>query len=167
MNTDLISIETPNALQEVIDKIRSITSPDISHAWKNPQCAYYGEVTQHSFNIKNVRYGPMSSAPNIKGEIQEQANRTIVKLDMDIKSNYTMLRNMYYSTLLPIGILVLLATLFVLGDTEYWLQGYIFSGAFIAFPFLVTWIEKSSLVNMRKKESKNLASRIGGRIVSA
>jgi hypothetical protein len=166
MNTQSISIETPNALQEVINIIRSITSPDISHAWKNPQSVYYGEVAQKDFDIKNVRYGPMSSAPNIRGEVQEQANGTIVKLDIDIKSHYTIVRTMYYSTMIPIGLLILMASIFVLGDTEYWLQGYIFSGAFIAFGFILAEIEKLSLINMKKKELKNFSSRIGGKILS-
>ncbi len=166
MNTKTFTITTPQSAEEIITKIGSVTVSDYSQTYKQHGTAYYGEVTHRNFDIKNMRYSPMSSAPNIQGEVQEQTNRTIVKLDIDIKSNYHLMRNMYYSTLLPIGILVLIACIFVLGDTEYWLQGYIFSGAFIACGFVVPLIEKISLAGMKKNEIKKISSIINGKIIS-
>ena len=166
MNSDTITIETPLAPGALVSKLNGLTITDISRLRNSPLAAYYGEISSYAFDIKNVRYGPMSSAPNIQGEIQGGINRTIVKVKIDIKSHYKIIRGMYYSTLIPIGIIVMLLSALVLGGTEYQLQGFLFSSTFIVCGFLFVAIMKSSLVNMKKKELKEFAARIDGRIIS-
>ncbi|MCC6691614.1 MAG: hypothetical protein IT235_08790 [Bacteroidia bacterium] len=114
----------------------------------------------------NVNYGPMSSVPPIQGEIQEGINKTIINVKMNIEEKYKLTRTIYYSTLLPIGLIVLLLSFLVMGGTEYQLQGFIFSGSFIAGALLVVALTKSSLVGTRKKELADFASKINGKIIS-
>ncbi len=165
MNSKTITIETPLAPDELVSRMRAMTVTDFAKFHDSPLAVYYGEITSHAFDIKNVRYSPMSSAPNIQGEIQEGVNNTMIKVKIDIKEIYQITRSMYYSTLLPIGIIVLLLSILVLGGTEYQLQGFLFSGFFIACPFLFVAIIKAILISIKKKELKEFTSRINGHIV--
>lgn len=167
MDAETITIETSLAPDLLMKTLSAITITNIAKLHSTPHAVYYGELNQHTFDIKNVRYGPMSSAPNIQGEIQEGEISTIVKVRIDIKSHYMILRAMYYGTLIPIGIIVMLLSILVLGGTEIQLQGYLFSSSFIICAFLFVAIMKSSLVNMKKKELKEFVSRINGRIVAS
>lgn len=166
MNSKIITIETPLTPKELTDKLRSMTITDFSQIHDSPHADYYGEISSYTFNIMNAHYGPMSSAPAIQGEIQEGVNKTIVKIKMDIQSHYKMTRNMYYTTLLPIGVIVLLLSFLVLGGTEYQLHGFIFSGSFIACAVLVAMLTKSSLISTKNRELKNFSSKISGKIIS-
>lgn len=167
MNSKIISIETPLTPKELMEKLRSMTITDFSQLHNSSHAAYYGEITSYTFDIMNVYYGPMSSVPPIQGEIQEGVNKTIVNVKMDIQEHYKITRNMYYTTLFPIGIIVMLLSALVLGGTEYQLHGFIFSGSFIACAVLAVILTKSSLISTKKRELKNFASKIGGKIISA
>lgn len=167
MNTKITTIETPLTPKELTEKLQSMTVTDFSQLHHPTPAAYYGEITAYTFNIMNVRYGPMSSFPPIKGEIKEGVNKTIVNIKMDIQEHYKMSRTMYYTTLLPIGLIVMLLSFLVLGGTEYQLQGFIFSGSFIACAILVVLLTKSSLISTKKRELNNFASKINGKIISA
>lgn len=166
MNSKLITIETPLTPKELTEKLRSMTVTDFSLLYNSPHAVYYGEITSYTFNIMNVHFGPMSSFPPIQGEIQEGVNKTNVKIKMDIQEHYKVARTMYYTTLLPIGLIVMLLSFLVLGGTEYQLHGFLFSSAFIICAVLVVALTKSSLISTKKKELKNLASRINGKIIS-
>lgn len=166
MNSKAIIIETPLTPKELTEKLRSITITDFSQIYNAPDACYYGAINSFTFDIMNVHYGPMSSVPAIQGEIQEGVNNTIVNVKMDIQSSYKITRNMYYTTLFPIGLIVLLLSALVLGGTEYQLHGYIFSSSFMACAILVVALTKSSLVSTKNRELKNFSSRIGGRIIS-
>lgn len=167
MNSKITTIETPLTPKELIEKLRSMTITDFSQVHNSPHAAYYGEISSYIFDIKNVRYGPMNSVPSIKGEIQEGINNTIVNVKMDIESHYKLTRGMYYSTLLPIGLIVMLLSALVLGGTEYQVKGFIFSGSFIACAILVVVLTKLSLVSTKKREVQNFSLKIGGKIISA
>lgn len=167
MNSEIISIETSLTPKELIEKLRSITITDLARLHNSPHAAYYGEITSYTFDIKNVRYGPMSPMPAMQGEIREGVNNTIVNIKMDIQSHHKITRNMYYSTLLPMGIIVMLLSALVLGGTEYQLQGFLFSSSFIACAFLVVALSKASLINRKKKELMDFSAIIGGKIISA
>jgi len=166
MNSKIIAIQTPLTPKELTEKLRAITITDFAKIQNSPLAVYYGEVTSYSFSIMNVHYGPMSSFPPIQGEIEEGADNTTVKVKMDIQEHYKIARNMYYSTLIPIGIIVMLLSFLVLGGTEYQLHGFLFSSSFIVCAFLVVALTKSSLVSTKKRELKNFASRINGKIIS-
>ncbi|NUM50684.1 MAG: hypothetical protein HUU48_06160 [Flavobacteriales bacterium] len=167
MNTEITTIETTLTPKELTEKLQSMTVTDFSQLQNPSPASYYGEITSYSFNIMNVRYGPMSSFPPIRGEIQEGVNKTIIKIKMDIEENYKISRTMYYTTLLPIGIIVMLLSFLVLGGTEYQLQGFIFSSSFIVCAILVVFLTKSSLVSTKKRELNNFATKINGKIISA
>jgi len=164
METETILLETSLSLKEISTKLNAITITDFSSLRNSPEAVYYGVIKNNMFDIKNVRYGPMSHAPGMQGEIEEDSVKTTIKLTMDINAPYKITRNMYYGTLLPIGILAFLLSLLVLGGTDFQLQGYLFSSAFIVCAFLVVAIEKISLVNTRKREVKDFAARIDAHI---
>ncbi|CAN5323188.1 hypothetical protein BH09BAC5_BH09BAC5_06850 [soil metagenome] len=165
MNSKTITIESTLAPGELVSKLSSMTITDFARLHSSPLAIYYGEITSHAFNIKNVRYSPMSPAPYVKGEIEEGVNNTILKVKIDINEHYKITRNMYYSTLLPIGIIVMLLSALVLGGTQYQLQGFLFSSAFIVCAVLAVVLTKYSLISMRKREVKELAARINGHIL--
>ena len=167
MNSKVITIETPLTPKELTEKLRSMTVTDFSLLYNSPHAAYYGEITSYTFNIMNVHFGPMSSFPPIQGEIQEGVKKTNVKIKMEIHEHFKIVRTMYYTTLLPIGLIVMLLSFLVLGGTEYQIHGFLFSSSFIICAILVVALTKSSLITTKKKELKNLASRIGGKIISA
>lgn len=166
MNSKIITIETPLTPKELTEKLRSMTVTDFSLLYNSPHAVYYGEITSYSFNIMNVHFGPMSSFPPIQGEIQEGVNKTNVKIKMEIQEHFKIARTMYYTTLLPIGLIVMLLSFLVLGGTEYQLHGFLFSSSFILCAVLVVALTKSSLISTKKKELKNFASRINGKIIS-
>ncbi len=166
MKSKLTNIETPLSPRELSDKLRTITITDFSQLHQLPNANYYGEITSYTFDIMDVHYGPMSSVPPIQGEIQEGVNNTIVSIKMDIQSHHKLTRNMCYSTLLPIGLIVMLLSALVLGGTEYQLHGFIFSVSLIICTILVEVLTKWSLINTKKREIKNFALRIGGKIIS-
>ena len=165
MNNNTITIQTPLTPKEVVDKLKSITVTDFAQLLNEPPVSYYGEITFHSFNIKNIRYSPYSAVPLLKGEIQERGKETIVKLNMDIREYYLITRKMYYSTLLAIGIIIMLLSALFLGGTEYQLQGFLFSGLFIICALAVVALSKVLLTGIKKKEIKEFASTINGSIV--
>ncbi|MBW7935869.1 MAG: hypothetical protein H3C71_01565 [Flavobacteriales bacterium] len=165
LNADEVTIDTSLSLQELTERLRSLTITDISQIHNSPQATYYGEINSYNFQIMNVKYGPMSSFPPIQGEIEDGAGRTTIKVKMDIKSHFKMARTMYYTTLLPIGLIVLLLSFLVLGGTAYLLHGILFSSSFILCALLVVALTKSSLINTKRKELKNFASKIDGSII--
>lgn len=166
MNSKLITIETPFTPQELVAKLKSITITDFDQLHQSSHAVYYGEIKSHSFDIKNVRYSPMSSIPSLEGEIQEGVNNTIVKLNFDIKERYVLTKKMYYTTLIPLGVIFMLLGVLVLGGTKYQTQGLISSSIFILSAFIVVAFIKASLVNAKKREIKEFVSRIDGRIIS-
>lgn len=167
MNSKIITIETPLTPKELTDKLRSLTITDFTQFHNSPHADYYGEITSYTFDIMNVHYGPMSSVPPIQGEIQEGVNKSIVNVKIDIQSHYKLTRNIYYSTLFPIGLIVMLLSFLALGGTEYQITSFIFSGSFIGCAILIAVLTKSSLISTKKRELKNFTSRIGGKITSA
>ncbi len=164
---DLITVETPLTPDELEKKLHAITITDFSQLHNSSFATYYGEVKPYSFDIKNVRYGPMSHAPGIKGEVLGGVNHTTIKVKIDVEKTYKLIRNMYYSTLLPIGIIIMLLSLVTLGGTDFQIHGLLFSSAFIICAFLVVALEKSSLFNVRRRELKDFVSRIDGKIISS
>ncbi len=166
MNTKITTIETPLTPKELTERLHSMTVTDFSQLHNPSPAAYYGEITSYTFNIMNVRYGPMSSFPPINGEIKEGVNKTIVYIKMDIQEHYKMSRTMYYTTLLPIGLIIMLLSFLVLGGTEYQLHGFIFSSSFIVCAILVVFLTKSSLISTKKRELNNFAAKINGKIIS-
>lgn len=166
MKPKLITMETSLTPKELTEKLRSFTVTDFSQLHHSPHTAYYGEITSYTFDIMNVRYGPMSSFPPIRGEINEGVNKTIVNIKMDIQEHYKMSRTMYYTTLLPIGLIVMLLSFLMLGGTEYQLHGFIFSSSFIICAVLVVFLTKLSLIRTKKRELNNFAAKINGKIIS-
>lgn len=166
MNAKTISIETPYSPKDLVEKLRAITITDFDQLHNSTHAVYYGEIKSHSFDIKNVRYSPMSSIPSIEGDIEEGVNHSIVKIKFDIKERYAMTKKMYYATLIPLGIIFLLLGLLVFSGTEYQMQGIISSSVFIVCAFLIVAFVKMSLVNAKKREIKDFVSKIDGKIVS-
>jgi len=166
MNSTAITIKTPYTPKELVDKLRAITITDFDHLHNSFHAIYYGDIKSHSFDIKSVRYSPMSSVPSIEGDIEEGINNTIVKINFNIEERYKTTRNMYYATLIPLGIIFLLLGLLVFAGTEYQMQGILSSSAFIVSAFLVVAFIKISLTNVKKRELKEFASRIDGQIIS-
>lgn len=165
MNSKKINIETPLSPKDLTEKLRKITITDFTRLHNSPPAIYYGEVTSYTFNIQNVQFGPLSSVPAIRGEIQEGVNKTIVRVDMDIQSQYKITRNMYYSTLFPIGLIVLLLSVLVLGGTDFQVHGFIFSCSFMACAVLGAVLTKSSLISTKRREIKKFSVRIDGKII--
>ncbi len=159
-----IIIRTALAPNEVADKLRSITITDLSQLHGPAPVSYYGEIAQDRFNIRNVRFGPYSAAPSINGQIQQDPDGTVVTVEMNIREYHEMTRKMYYSTLLPLGALVLLLTIAVLGGTEYQVHGYVFSFAFALCAVAAVALSKASLLGMRKREIKRLALTVNGSV---
>lgn len=166
MDSKITIIETQLTRKELMDKLHSITITDFSQLNQSPDAAYYGEINSYTFDIMNVRYGPMSSVPSIQGEIQEEEKRSIVKVKMDIQSHFIITKNMYYKTLLPIGVIVFLLSLLVLGGSKYQIHGIIFSSSFIACAIFVVILTKSSLISTKRRELQHFASKIKGKIIS-
>jgi len=167
MNSKAITIETPLAPSELVSKLKGITVEDFDMIRDSPDAVYYGDTTSHSFNIRHVRYGPMSHSPYIQGEIMEGVNNhTIVKVEMNIKEPYELVRKMYYGTLLPIGVIVMLLSLLVMWGTEFQWQSLLLSSSFVLVAFIVVALEKSLLVSTKKKELAAFMSRIDGQIIS-
>lgn len=166
MDSKTIIIEAPYTPKELVEKLRAITITDFDQLHTSTHAVYYGDIKSHSFEIKNVRYSPMSSIPSIVGDIQEGVNHTIIKIIFDIKELYGMSKKMYYSTLIPLGVIFLLLGILVFSGTKYQLQGIISSSIFILCAFLIVAFVKMSLVNAKKREIKEFVARIDGRIVS-
>ncbi|MCZ2248713.1 MAG: hypothetical protein LC111_08140 [Bacteroidia bacterium] len=165
MNSNFSTIETLLTPKEIVEKLKSVTVTDFAQIHHSLPVSYYGDISSHSFTIKNVRYSPYSSVPPIEGEIVEGINKTLVKVKMNINEHYRLSKKMYYSTLLPIGVIILLLSALVLGGTEYQLQGYLFSGAFILVAFAIVLITKASLINMKKRGLKELTDIIDGHLI--
>lgn len=166
MNSKTITIDIPLTSKEVVDRLSSMTITDFASFHNSPNALYYGEIKSETFNIKNVQYGPMSSAPNIEGEIVENGNHSLVKINLDIESHYNLIRSMYFRTLIPIGLIIMLLSVLLLGGTEFQLQGIIFSSVFVVCAFLYAAIMKTSLIRMKKKEIKQFAAKVNGHIIS-
>lgn len=165
MKTEIINIKTSLKYDELLTKLQSITVTDFSKFNESPLASYYGEITPNSFDLKNIRYSPMSSAPNIEGEIVTNASEVNVKINIDIKSHYQLIRKMYLTTLLPIGIVILLLSLLVLGGTKYQIHGIIFSSFFIIGAFLFVSIIKYVLISSKKREITEFINSIDGQII--
>jgi hypothetical protein len=167
MNSKEIIIEVPLALNELVSKLKEITVDDFNMVRQSPHVVYYGEITPHSFDIKHVRYGPMSHAPSMQGEMLEGVNnRTTVKLKMDIREPFELVRKMYYGTLMPIGVIVMLLSVLVMGGTEFQWQSLLLSSSFIVVAFLVVALERSLLINIKKNELKAFVSIVDGQLIS-
>lgn len=166
MNSKTITIETPLTPSELVSKLKGITVEDFDMIRNAPNAVYYGDITSHSFNIRHVRYGPMSHSPYILGEIMEGVNnRTVVKIAMDIKEPYELVRKMYLGTLVPIGIIIMLLSLLVMWGTEFQWHSLLLSSSFIVVALLVVVLEKSLLISTKKKELAVFVSRIDGQIM--
>lgn len=164
MEQQKIIIRTALAPNEVVDKLRSITITDLSQLHGPAPVSYYGEIARDRFSIRNVRFGPHSAAPSINGQIQQGLEGTVVTVEMNIREYHELTRRMYYSTLLPLGALVLLLSIAVLGGTAYQVHGYIFSFAFVLCAVAAVALSKASLLGMRKREIKRLALTVNGRV---
>lgn len=166
MNSKAITIETHQTPSELMSKLKEMTVADFDMIRQSHDAIYYGDITSHSFNIRHVRYGPMSHAPYIQGEILEGVNnRTVVKVEMDIKEPYDLVRKMYYSTLLPIGVIIMLLSILVMWGTEFQWQSLLLSSSFILVAFIVVALERVTLISTKKKELAAFVSRIDGQIV--
>lgn len=166
MNSKAITLQTPLPLNELVSTLKEITVEDFDMIRNSPNAVYYGEVTSHSFNIKHVRYGPMSYAPSMQGDILEGVNnRTTVKVKMDIKEPFELVRKMYYGILLPIGVILMLLSLLVMGGTEFQWQSLLLSSSFIVIAFLAVALQKAAMINTKKKELKAFVTIINGQIV--
>lgn len=166
MNTKSIIIESPMSTNELAQKLNSMTVTEFSDFQNSPGALYYGEIKTNTFNIKNVRYGPMSSAPFLEGEISGDVTHSTVTLKIDIESHYTLLRKMYFTTLIPIGIIVMLLSVLVFAGTEYQVQGFVFASAFILCAFAFVGIMKAALINMKNQEVKKFTSTINGKVIN-
>ena len=167
MNSEEITIEIPLAPKELLGKLKEVTVEDFDMIRDNPHANYYGEITSHSFSIKHVRYGPMSHAPFMQGDILEGvSDRSIVKLKMDIKEPFMLVRKMYYNTLLPVGVIVMLLSLMVMGGTQYQWHSLLLSSSFIVVAFLVVALEKAALISTKKKEIKAFISLMDGQLAT-
>lgn len=167
MKTQAITIETPLALNELMSKLKEVTVEDFDMIRNTPHATYYGEIDSHTFNIKHVRYGPMSHAPSIQGSVLEGADhQTTVKVTMDIDEPYQLVRKMYFGTLLPIGAIVMLLSILIMGGTDFQWQSLLLSSSFVVIAFLVVALEKAALISTKKKELKMFVSIINGHIIS-
>lgn len=164
MDSPVIKIETPLTPSELMDKLSRITITEISQIRNSPYACYYGELKPYSFDIKNVRFSPVNTFPNIIGIIEEGINSTTINIKLDIYEQYQITRYMYYSTLLPIGLIVMLLSFLVLGGTEYQIHGFVFSGIYILLTFLSSMLTKSYLVKSKKKELKTLTDQLNGKL---
>ncbi|MCO5269921.1 MAG: hypothetical protein M9897_13625 [Brumimicrobium sp.] len=164
MNTKEIIISTSLSKKEIEEKLNSVTITDFEQLHASPNAAYYGKISEDIFTIKNVKYSPMSPIPDIQGKITESNKGTEIAVKMDIHSNYTFSKRMYLTTLLPIGLIILLLSYLVLGGTQYQTQGFIFSGVFIFCAIAVVMLTKFSLLSMKKRELTNFAHRVEGKI---
>lgn len=166
MNTKAITIKTPQSPNELVSKLKEMTVTDFDMICQSHNAIYYGEITSHSFNIRHVRYGPMSHAPYIQGELLEGVNNhTVIKVKMDIKEPYELVRKTYFSTLLPIGVIIMLLSVLVMWGTEFQWQSLVLSSSFILVAFIVVALERVTLISTKKKELAAFVSRIDGQIV--
>lgn len=167
MNSQAINIEVNLTSQEVESKLRAMSVEDFDKARQSPDAVYWGDITSHSFKIRHVRYSPLSESSDIKGEIVESLNnRTIIKLDMDIKEPFVLIRKMYYGTLIPIGVIIMLLSILVMWGTEFQWQSLLLSSSFIVVAFIAVMLYKTSLSSMKKRELKDFISRIDGHVIS-
>lgn len=167
MNSKTVTLEVPLALNELVGKLKEISVEDFDMIRDTPQAVYYGEVTSHSFNIKHVRYGPMSHAPSLEGDITEGVNnKTIVKVKMDIKESYLMVRKTYYGVLLPIGVILMLLSLLIMGGTDLQWQSLFLSSSFIIVAILVVNLQKAALISIKKKEFNAFISILDSQVVA-
>ena len=167
MKTEIVNIKTSLKQDELWTKLRSITVTDFSKINELPLAIYYGSLTPNSFDLKSVRYTPMSAAPSIEGEILNSDNDVNVKLKMDIQSNYRLIRKMCFATLLPIGIVILLLSLLFLGGTKFQLHGIIFSSFFILGALVYVSIIRFVLINTKKREQKEFIATIDGHVINS
>jgi len=166
MTTKIINIETALSQSEVTERLKSMTITDFAQIHRALPVTYYGEIGADHFALLNVKYGPMSSMPPIKGEIVDGMKHTIVRVGMDVEEQYRIARKMYYSTLIPIGLIVLLLSALVLAGTAFQIHGIVFSATFILCAILVAILTRTSLYSARKKEIREFAGRIDGKIVA-
>lgn len=165
MKSEIINIKTPLNHEELLTKLNSITVTDFSKSIEFPHAIYYGSLTPNSFHLKHVRYTPMSIAPSLEGEIISAMNEEIVKITIDIQSDYVLTRKMCFTTLFPIGTLVLLFSLLFLGDTKFQLHGFIFASFFIVGALTYVSTIRYVLIRAKKRELKEFMSNINGHIV--
>jgi hypothetical protein len=166
MESKKITIQTPLSPSELTGRLKSVSITDFDHLHDAPEAVYYGDIKSHSFDLKNVRYSPMSSIPSLKGDIVEGANMTVVKVDFDMAEQFNLSRKMYYATLMPLGVVFMLLTVAVMGGTEYQMEGILASLAFIMSSFVAVWLTRVSLLSARSREVKKLLTVIDGSLVA-
>lgn len=165
MNTPFTTIETRHTPVELISRIKEMTVPDFESVPGSPHAHYYGEVGSYSFDIKHVRYGPMSAVPSIVGDIREGVNGSVIKLEFDIEEHYTMTKRMYGATLIPLSLIFILLSVLMHWGTEYQWQSLTASGSFLAMSLLIIWFAKVSLKSIRKKELGEFIEAVDGHVM--
>lgn len=167
MDTKPIFIDIIHSPEEVMNKISTITITDPKNAHSSPQAAYSGRISCRDFEIKDVKLSPHSAAPSLKGEVYQHNQNSRIKLDIDIKTHYLIIRDMFCSTMIPIGLIVMTLSIYVLKDSGFLAQGIIFSSVFIVLPLVVAAITKLTLIKNKRKETENFLKQVNGKIVSA
>ena len=162
MKTEIIKIKTPLNHKELLARLKAITVPDYSKIIDSPLAIYYGDITTNSFHLKHVRYIPMSIAPSLEGEIIHTFHEEIVKIKIDIQSHYRLIRKMCFTTLLPMGAIILLVSFLFLGGTKFQLHGYIFATMFIVGALVYVSIIKYVLIRTKKRDLTEFMSYIDG-----
>lgn len=165
MYTEFFLIRTAHSHNELMKKLQKIVVSDFDDLKNSPKAKYYGEFSDNSFDLRNKRFSPMSSAPNIEGEIIDEPNDTIVKIKIDIKTPFEMVRKTYYRTLLPIGVIIMLLSVLIMGGTEFQWQSLILSSSFVILAFLAVAIQKISLIRMKSHEIREFVEQIHGKVV--
>lgn len=165
MKTEIINIKTPLNHKELLTRLNTITVTDFSKIIESPLAIYYGDLSPNAFHLKHVRYIPMSIAPSLEGEIIHAINGEIVKIKIDIQSHYRLIRKMCFTTLLPIGTIILLVSLLLLGDTKFQLHGFIFAALFIVGALVYVSTIKYVLIRIKKRDLKEFISNIDGHIM--
>jgi hypothetical protein len=167
MKTKSVNVETQLTPDELIQALKNISITDFAQVHSSQNALYYGEISDYSFDLKNVKYSPMSSVPSLKGEIIEGVNHCILKLEFDIQSAFQLSRTMYLSTLLPIGVILILISALVLAGTDMQWHGILFSSSFIVVALLAVVFEKSLLVSIKRKELNTFLEQIKGKIIES
>lgn len=155
LKSQTISIPTNFTSEKLLGKLNRITAEEFHDAVKSPDYKYYGNISGNEFDIRNVKYGPHSNGPWIKGKVSEGANKVTVIIEVDIEEQIEILKKMMYPYFIFLGLLIMAIGTFI--DEARLI--IIAVGAFMmVLPFFQVVIIKRLLKSMQKEEMKQFTA---------
>lgn len=157
--TKIFSIQGNLTAPQVLERLKRITAGEFHDAAKSPEYKYYGSVTGTVFHLCNKKYGPHSSGPWIKGEINNLDGKVVITVAGDVQEQTELVKRFLFPFFIAFGLLV-----GAVGMTmpEY-RQIYLWAGAvLLACPFAYVTIARHLLSSMLRDEVRQFEKVVRG-----